>query len=181
MSVRLQWTAEEDQALRDAYAQGLYARHTVAMKALAVRKGTSVSRCRYRALKLGLTRHQRGGKPWTATEQKMLREMAGKFSASRIALKLGRSVAAVNMCMSRLELQGRVINRGYRRYELCALMGITERTFYALLKDRAMERNRFGNYSKAEVQMWIFELLEQLELRRFDQDFLKQMLKGVAA
>lgn len=181
MSGWIQWTAEEDEAIRQAYAQGLYARHTAAVKALATRKGTSVRQVRYRACKLGLTRHLRGNKPWKPDEEKQLRELGGKVSTTYIAKLLGRSVASVSVRLSRMELKGRVVERGYTRYELCDLMGINNRTLQTLLEKRPMTPNRFKNFSRAEVQMWIFDLLEVLELRRFDQDFLKQMLKGAAA
>ena len=179
MSTHVEWTAADDEELRAAYAQGLFARHTLAVRTLATRMGITVKRVQHRARRLGLTGQR--GRPWTSAEDAKLRTWAGKVSAARMAKQLNRSVTAVQIRLSRLDLKERVEERGYRQYELYELMGITERTFLKLLEIRPMERNRFHNFSRAEVQLWIYDLLEHLELRRFDQEFLKRMLKGAAA
>lgn len=71
-----------------------------------------------------------GGRRWTAEEDALLEEWAGKYNVAQMAKKLGRSAAAVNIRVCRLGLGG--IRRNTEHLSermLCLTLGIDTRTF----------------------------------------------------
>lgn len=178
--LKVSWTEEEDEELRRIYAMSHAGRSAAALRKLAVAKGVRLTHCRNRASTLGLARVAGGRRRWTQAEIENLRAYAGELTVRRIARILGRTESSVTCRLHLMELSGRAKDRGYLRYQLADLMGVDLETLRKLLKRFPMKTNVLGNFSESDVQLWIFDHLEELELRKFNQDWLKTMLKGAA-
>lgn len=179
-SKRVHWTTEEDMELRRIYALSKAGQSSKGLAQLAQRKRCSKENCRKRAEILGIQRVAGAHRRWTALEIENLKQYAGRITTRKIARILGRSQEAVNVQLSRLEVSGRVKERGYTRVELGDLMGIDLDTLRAFLKRFPMPVNLLGNFAGSEVQLWIWDHLEDLELRKMNQAWLKSMLRKVA-
>lgn len=178
--LKVSWTREEDEELKRIYAISHAGRSAAALRKLAARKLVRTSHCRTRARALGLTRVGGWRRGWTQAELENLRAYAGQRTARQIARILGRTEASVTCRLHLMKLSGQVKDRGYTRYQLADLMGIDLATLRGLVKRYPLKTNSLGNFSESDVQLWIFDHLEELELRKFNQDWLKSMLKGAA-
>lgn len=181
MRPRIQWTPEDDDELRRVYSISSASRAAVALEKLATAKHISRRRCWERACLMGLSRADGRGRRWTQAEDENLRAYAGRLTVRRIARVLGRTDYSVIARMDHLELSARVRDRGYTRGELSDRMGLDRDGLRKLLENWPMTTNLIGNFANADVQLWIFEHLEELELRRMDQSWLKRILKEAAA
>lgn len=177
---RIAWTTEEDTELRAAYAKSSFRGRLLAIRALAERKGIAVYCCQRHARKVGCVLLTNNCRRWSNADEEILAAYAGKIPPSRIAKIMHRSDHAIHQRMSRMSLSGQVRERGYTRKELADLMGMDERTLRALLKKYRMPTNLFGNFSESSVQLWIWDHMEEMELRKFDQPWLKAILRKVA-
>jgi len=179
---RISWSAEDDAEIRRIYAISSHGLAAAALKKFAMRKGVRTRECRRRARMLGIVRVRRNHRPWSEVEDENIRQYAGRLPVWRIAKILGRSEESVICRMHLLEQSARVKDRGYTREELAQLMGIDRGDTLRLLLQRwPIKVNSLGNFAPCEVQMWVFDHLEHLELRKFDQTFLKAMIRECAA
>lgn len=115
------WTPEEDAILRkwagDVSAERLTER-------LPGRTAKAI-RCRATLLELQLRSPKR---LWTTTQDKKLREMAGKFPASEIARVIGRTQKAVNYRIKALGLSGRLYGEAHWAAKITELQARMIRT-----------------------------------------------------
>lgn len=177
---RIKWTPEEDTELRAAYAKSSFKGRLLAIRALAERKGVAVYCCWNRARRIGCILLTNNHRRWSKPDEEILAAYAGKIPPSRIAKIMHRSEHAIHVRLSRMAISGQVKEKGYTRGDLADLMGMDERTLRALLKKYRMPTNLFGNFSESAVQLWIWDHMEEMELRKFDQPWLKAMLRRAA-
>jgi hypothetical protein len=176
------WTAEEEAELKRIYAISIAGRAARAIHELAKTKGISAAQVRRRARTLGFARVAGEHRPWTQAERENLRAYVGRLPVYRIAKILARSPDAVDREITRQRLSRRVRERGYTKTELADLLGVDrDYTLKVMLGRWPMKSNLFGNFSQEEVQLWIWEHLEEIELRKCNQPWLKGLLKEVAA
>ena len=176
---KVQWTAEEDAELKRIYSLSSAGQAAAAIVRLASAKAITPNQVRWRARKMGITRVVGSRRPWSQAERENLKAYAGRISANRIANILGRSVNSVKIEIRRQQLSRRVRERGYTRGQLADLLGIDRGSPLSdLLMRFPMKTNPFGNFSKDEVALWVYEHMEHIEFRKCDQSWLKEMLKG---
>lgn len=175
------WSEEDDAELRRIYAISSHGAASAALKAFAERKGIDRKACRNRAYKLHLTRVAGGHRIWTKTERENLHHYAGKIPAWKIAKILGRSDDSVKSQIYLMGLTARVEDRGYTRLQIAELMGVDlGYTLRKLLRKFPIRTNGLGNFSCSDVQLWIWDHLEEFELRKFNQEWLKAILRRAA-
>jgi hypothetical protein len=175
------WTAEEDAELRRIYSLSSAGLAAAAMKKLAASKAVPSYAIRQRAGRLGISRTLGRHRRWTEAELDNLKAYAGRISVRRIARILARTERSVRHMIETLEMSARARNRGYTRLQLSELMGIDiDCTLKTLIMRHPMKMNEFGNFSEAEVALWLWEHMDEIELRKCDQLWLKRMLKEAA-
>jgi hypothetical protein len=178
--LKLQWTEEEDRELRRIYAMSRAGQSSAALRKLADRKGVKLERCRNRAATLGLSRVAGRHRRWTTVEDENLEAYAGRLPVRKIARILARTDEAIINRLHLRKLSGRVKDRGYMRTELAECLGLDIDTLRALLKRFPLEANLLGNFAEADLQLWVWDHLEDLELRKCNQAWLKAMLRRPA-
>lgn len=172
------WTPELDAELRRIYAIPHAARKAIALRRIAESVGISTRRFHRRAASLGLARSKRR---WTDAEVHNLRQFAGIKTPYQIARILDRTVESVHMQLYLLHLSGRVRGQGYGIYELADLLGVASHTLNSKLQRWPINRNVHGRFWESDVQLWLWEHLDDFDLRPMNQAWLKKMLKEVAA
>lgn len=100
------WTPEEDAILR------LWAGDVSSERLTERLPGRTAKAIRARAALLDLPLKS-PKRLWTTTQDKRLREMAGKFPASEIARVIGRSQKAVHYRIKKLQLDGRLYGEAH--------------------------------------------------------------------
>ena len=179
---RVEWTEEDTEELRRIYSISNAGRAARAIHEFALRKGIRAAQIRRRARTLGFARIAGEHRPWTQAERENLRTYVGRLPIYRIAKILARSPDAVDREITRQRLSRRVRERGYTKTELADLLGVDrDRTLREMLTRWPMKANLFGNFSQQEVQLWVWEHLEEIELRKCNQPWLKGLLKEAAA
>lgn len=177
---KIRWLGEEDEELRRIYALSKAGPAAAALRRLAEQKGVAPRNCRDRAHHLGLSRTKLGRRRWTVKELEALKQYAGRITVGKIARLLRRTDDAVIQRLHRLALSGRVKERGYMRIELADCLGVDLETLRGLLKRFPLGENLLGNFKEDDVQLWVWDHLEDLELRKMDQAWLKAILRRAA-
>lgn len=181
MATKAEWTEEEISELRRIYGISSPGAAARALAEFSRRKGLSPTRVRRRARTLGFARIAGEHRPWTQAERENLRAYVGRLPVYRIAKILARSPDAIDREITRQKLGRRVRERGYTKTELADLLGVDQdRTLRQMLLRWPMKANLFGNFSQHEVQLWIWEHIEEIELRKCNQPWLKGILKEAA-
>ncbi|HTV07781.1 MAG TPA: hypothetical protein VMD97_01895 [Candidatus Aquilonibacter sp.] len=174
------FTPERDALLREAYAQKT--RQALSEKLAAFRKLTNIptESVKWRCRILGL-RFEAERKPWSSAELTLLLDMAGEHPVSAIAQRLGRTHNAVKLKLCKLGHSCRVSHDGFTVSELAVALGV-----HAATVNRWTMRGRMkpygGIYSTATVRRFLREHLQDLNLARCDQEWLKgeltEMMRG---
>lgn len=179
---RVEWTEGDTEELRRIYSLSHAGRAARAIHELALRKGIRAAQVRRRARALGFARIAGEHRPWTQAERENLRAYVGRLPVYRIAKILARSPDAVDREITRQRLSRRIRERGYTKTELADLLGVDrDRTLKEMLARWPMKANLFGNFSQAEVQTWFWDHLEEIELRKCNQPWMKALLKEAVA
>lgn len=173
---RMIWTPEQDAELKRIYALASYGRRVAALKKFAQAQWTTSRNCSNRAVVLGIARHWR---PVTPTERQNIAMYAATKPPKVIAKILGRGERTI--CNELRLLRKPPIKDGYSVEALADLMGIQGETLAGLLKRWPIEKNKHQKLPSCDVQVWIWEHLDDLDVRPMSQGWLKRMLKEVAA
>jgi len=178
------WTAEEDQQLRD-----LYDSHPTTVRKLARALGRKSAALKRRASKLGLTR--KPGRPWLQREDDLLeRLVAQNVSRARMAQALGRTEAAVTHRLLKLGIDARTNVFGIA--DLATLLGTGEARIRRWIERGLLVTQRTSDADAAhhrvtyrELRKFILRYLheinfQELERRGSKEAFIDVLLDGQA-
>jgi hypothetical protein len=142
---RTAWSSEDDQILRNGYAEGWNGKREAVRELLRKHPGWQPHSIWGRAAKLGLVRkspqktRQRSRQPWTEDDDRILLAMAGYKTAEFIAKALHRSENAVRYRLSVLGKSSRVHVEGYARRTLAQELHLGSRTIQRLIVQGLLE------------------------------------------
>lgn len=163
-------TVEEQQILRDAYASGTTkAKLSAALTDACRRLNMSKVNAMYHARKLGLCVRRY----WTPEEIATVEQCMGRLSATAIAKKLHRSVAATIALMGRRGLSRRL--DGYRPQHVAELFGVRGVTVNKWIESGALHATSDWRVSEENLRQFIYQHPELYVLRRVDEYLFKSI------
>jgi hypothetical protein len=169
---RFFWTPEFDQQLRLCY---LEAPNKVALteNLTGLQKRTGFTRVVLlaRAAHLGLSAQSR---PWTPGEIQSLENLAGTFSSSAIARKLGRSYGSIKARCAKQNISRR-ISDGYSREDVESLLGVGARSVRKWIKSGWLKLHQ-DRVTESSMIRFLREHPEEYRLNRVDETWFKGLL-----
>lgn len=126
----------------------------------------------FRANALGLASRR---KIWTDAEKAYLRANAGLMGIDAIAKHLGRSFPAVKCaaCSLGLRLDSW---KGYTRKDVARILHVAPMTIEQWTVRGWLRRDAEGMFTQPELEHFLRGRLRELDLRRIDQDWLRETL-----
>jgi hypothetical protein len=124
-----------------------------------------------RATQLGLSSATRR---WTPAELELLGDMAGSFSKSAIARKLGRSYWSVKGQCAKLRIQSRITS-GYSRVDVQDLLGVGGRSLTKWIKLGWLKLQN-DRITEASMVKFLREHPEEYRLSRVDETWFKGLV-----
>lgn len=171
----------DDEELRRIYSLPCRTDRVLALRKFAESKSKTPRICSNRAVVLGIASSRRR---WSDAEYRNITRYAASHPPRAIARIVGRSERSVKRELLLLRKLGRVRSDGYTVHMLAGFMGINPETLARLVQRWPMNGRKWSKWQKfpsCDVQVWLWEHIDDLDLRPMDQVWLKRMLKEVAA
>lgn len=173
MRERTAWTVADKQRLKEIYGRRSRNEQTEEMRRFCAEKGIPDYVARKRASRMGISRRQRV----STSERGHISGLVGRLPASRIGTLLMRAPETIRREMQELDFYARIARLGITRRELAAKLGIDREAFARMAQPK---EDRSGRFPASEVQLWLYDNLEQFDPRRADWEFVCWGVKGVS-
>ena len=173
---RNNYTPAMRQELRDTYAADL-TRDGLrdALRNMAEKFGVTPSSIRYEAQKMGISHARR---TWTKAEDDYIRAHAGLCGANAIGKHLGRTHAAVRTRANVIKVHLKVW-AGFKRSEVSRLLHASPETVERWRSLGWLVPDATGMYTHPGIERFLRRHLDVLDLRRIDQNWLKETLRNM--